>query len=199
MAICQSLIATDIQKSCDDPLVKGFKKSGVIINKDDIDFANSVITDNVISTLKIKTGKKGYAVEMDMNNPFTGTTTEMNQSDVMNTFTNTVAFTVLNNDPDVCNDIIDVLKDGEFVVVLQSEFININKATTPGDSAFRVFGWQKPLRASTLSNDAYSADTGGGWLVNLQETEVPRSGMFMYTTDYATTLTAFENLLVTAV
>lgn len=199
MALCQSLIATDIQKSCNDPLVKGFKKSGVIINRDDIDYANSVTSANVISTLKIKTGKKGYAVEMDMNNPFNGTTTEMNQNDVGNTFTNTVAFTVLNNDPDVCDDIIDKLKDGEFVIVLQSEYVNINKTGTAGDSAFRVFGWQKGLKASALSNDAYSDETGGGWLVNLQETEVPRSGMFMYTTDYATTKTAFDNLLVTAV
>lgn len=198
MALCQSLISQDIQKSCDDPIVKGYKKVGVIINREDIDYVNSVTAGNVISTLKVKTGKKGYWIEMDSNNPFNGTNTEMQAADIANTFTNTVAFTVLNNDPDVCENVIDQLKSGEFVVVLQNEYNNEHKATTPSDSVFQVFGWQRGLKASALSRDAYSDETGGGWLVNLQETEVPKSGLFMYSTDYATTYAAFHSLTTTA-
>lgn len=199
MDLCQSLISQDIQKSCDDPLVKGFKKVGVIINREDIDYVNSVTAGNVISTLKVATGKKGYWVETDSNNPFNGTNTEMVANDIANTFTNTLAFVVLNNDPDVCENIIDKLKSGEFVVVLQAEYDNAHKAATPSDSVFRVFGWQRGLKASAISNNAYSDETGGGWLVNLQEVEVPKSGLFMYNTDYATTKAAFDALTTTAV
>lgn len=198
MALCSALISQDIQKSCDDPIVKGFKKIGVIINREDVDFVNSVTAGNVISTLAIKTGKKGYLVEMDTKNPFNGTNTEMQANDIMNTFTNNVGFVVLNNGPDVAENIIDQLKDGEFVVVLQSEYNNEHKAITPSDSVFRVYGWQRGLKASAISNDAYSEDTAGGWSVTLEETEVPKSALFMYTTDYATTKTAFNNLTVAA-
>ena len=169
MALCSTLIASDIQKSCSDPLVKGFKRQGLILNRADIDYSNSTWGSDVISVIDLYTGKKAYNIEMDMNNPFNGTNTEMVAADVANTFTHTVAFTVLNNDPDVCDDIIDKLASGEFVIILQAEFNNVNKTGTPGDSVFRVYGWSKGLKASALSNDPYSADTGGGWAVELQE------------------------------
>lgn len=199
MALCSTLIASDIQKSCSDPLVKGFKRQGLILNREDIDYSNSTWGSDVISVIDLFTSKKAYNIEMDMNNPFNGTNTEMVAADVANTFTHTVAFTVLNSDPDVCDDIIDKLASGEFVIILQAEFNNANKTGTPGDSVFRVYGWSKGLRASAINNDPYSADTGGGWHVELQEVEAPVSGYFFYNTDYATTVAAYEALKTAAV
>lgn len=38
MGKCEYLIAQAITENCDDPLVKGLEKRGIIINRDDVDF-----------------------------------------------------------------------------------------------------------------------------------------------------------------
>jgi hypothetical protein len=43
-------------------------------------------------------------------------------------------------------------------------------------------------------NEKYSEDTDGGWLITLQEQRAPKSAMFFFDTDAATTATAYEAL-----
>ena len=108
-----------------------------------------------------------------------------------NTFTNTVNMVVLANDPDVCNDIIDGLANGDFVVVLENKAKGLNKTENPGDSAFQVYGYYQGLKAAEIGNDKYSE---GGWNISLQETKVPKSALFLYKTSYDATKTLVETL-----
>ena len=74
--LCQSLIQADIQSNCANPLVRGMESDGIIINRSDIDFSATVFdnTDaNIIKTLVLKTGKKGYQVQQDGSTPFIAT------------------------------------------------------------------------------------------------------------------------------
>lgn len=196
MAVCDYLVQKDIEVNCTDPLVQGVEAEGVIINRQDIDFS-AVTYDtakaNIIKTIALKTGKKGYRVVQGGNSPFTGTKTELATGTYRNTFTNTVSLVVLDNDPDVCKDIIDGLANGSFVVILENKYKGLNK-TNAGEAAFQVYGWAQGLMATEITNEKYSEDTDGGWLVNLQETKAPRSGMFMFTTDYEATKTAVDTL-----
>ena len=111
-----------------------------------------------------------------------------------NTFTNTVNMVVLANDPDVCNDIIDGLANGDFVVVLENKAKGLNKTENPGDSAFQVYGYYQGLKAAEIGNDKYSEETEGGWNISLQETKVPKSALFLYKTSYDATKTLVETL-----
>lgn len=201
MAVCDYLVQKDIEVNCTDPLVQGVEAEGVIINRQDIDFS-AVTYDttkaNIIKTIALKTGKKGYRVVQGGNSPFTGTKTELTTGTYRNTFTNTVSLVVLDNDPDVCKDIIDGLANGSFVVILENKYKGLNKEN-PGEGAFQVYGWAQGLMASEITNEKYSEDTDGGWLVNLQEAKAPRAGMFMFTTDYETTKTAVDTLTKDAV
>lgn len=128
MAICDITIKKDIAPSCDDPIVPGLEQEGVIMNRADVDFGAvtfNATRKNVIETLALKTGKKGYKVQVFGATPFTGTNTALATGTYRNTFTNTVSMVVLANDPDVCNDIIDGLANGDFVVVLESILNNL--------------------------------------------------------------------------
>ena len=63
MAICDITIKKDIAPSCDDPIVPGLEQEGVIMNRADVDFGAvtfNATRKNVIETLALKTGKKGY-------------------------------------------------------------------------------------------------------------------------------------------
>lgn len=200
MGQCDSLITKDITVTCGDVITKGVEANGVIVNRQDIDFG-AVVFDtarkNVIKTLALKTGKKAYKVFIPGQTPFTGTKVSLEKGTYQNTFTNDVNIVILDNDPDVCADIIDGLANGEFVVIQENKFKNVNKATTPGDSAFQIYGYYQGLFAETLENDKYSDDTQGGWSVALKESKAPKAGLFLYNTDYDTTKKAIDTLTST--
>lgn len=197
MAVCDELLKKDISPNCEDPVVPGYEQEGVIINRDDVDFATTAFSatkKNVIETLALKTSKKGYKVVVPGNSPYTGSQTALATGTYRNSFTNTISLVVLDNGPDVCADIIDGLANGSYVVVLENKFKGLQKETTPGDCAFQVFGYYQGLRATAITNDKYSEETEGGWAVTLEETRAPKSGLFLFKTDYDTTKTAVGTL-----
>lgn len=197
MGVCDNLIKKDIIPSCDDPIVPGIEQEGVIANRADVDFAATTFNStrkNVIETLAMKSGKKAYKIVVYGGTPFTGTNIALTTGTYRNTFTNTVNMVVLANSPDVCGDIIDGLANGEFVVVLENKSKDLQKEDNPGDSAFQVYGYYQGLKAAEISNDKYSEDTDGGWLVSLTETKVPKSALFLYKTSYETTKAAVDAL-----
>ena len=190
---CESLIAQDIKIPCEDQVTKGLESDGLIINRNDIDFAKTVIEGNVIKTLVLKTGKKAYEIRQEGANPFTGTKTELNVGTYRNSWKNTVAIVVLANTPDVCSNIIDGLANGKFVVILR----NLSKGVD-GGAEYQVFGFAQALKAASGENDKYSDDTEGGWLVTLEEESVPKAAYFFFDTSSETTAAKYQSLLTEA-
>ena len=196
--LCVNLIRQDISKNCEDPIVPGIEANGIIMNRSDIDFTGVEFDEerrNVIKLLPLKTGAKAYSIFVPGPTPFNNTQTVLEIGTNRNTFTNDVGIVVLNHDPDICENIIDPLANGEFVIIYENRFKNINKASTPGDSAFQIAGYYQGLKAQTLENAKYSEDTEGGWNILLQETKSPKSGLFLYNTDYSTTYEQIQTLL----
>jgi len=195
---CESLIKQDISKNCYDPITQGIESNGVIMNRKDVDFGNVIFDDirpNVIKTIPLKDGAKAYKIYVPGPTPFNNTTTTMETGPNRNTFTHDVGMVVLNHDPDICDKIIDPMANGEFVIIYENKFKNFNKPTTPGDSAFQIVGYYQGLRGKTLENNKYSAETEGGWNILLEESKSPRSGLFLYNTDYDTTEQQIQTLL----
>lgn len=190
---CESLIAQDIVIACDEQVVKGMESDAVILNRDDIDFTKltrDATNPNIITQLLAKTGKTGYKVRQEGNDPFSDTKMELVVGKYRNTWTNTVPVVVLANDPDVCANIIDNLANGKFVLVTR----NAHKGPE-GKGEYQIYGLDQGLRASAGENDKYSEDTEGGWLITLQETGAPRSATFLFDTDAATTAAKYASLL----
>ena len=190
--LCESIIAAKIDWACDALVTKGMESDGVIINRDDIDFSQTVFNStnpNIIETLVLKTGKSGYLVNQLGNTPFTGTQSTLEVGTYRNTWTHTIPIVILNNGPAVAMNVIDGLANGTFVLILRNKF----KGT--GDSEFQVYGYTQGLVASEGTNDKYSDDTDGGWIITLQETGARMSAMFFWDTDYATTEAAYQALM----
>lgn len=190
--LCESLIAKAIDFACDDLIVRGLESDGLIINRSDIDFAATVFDSknpNIINTLVLKTGKKGYEVNQLGNTPFTGVQSTLEVGTYRSTWTHAIPIVVLSNTPEVAHDIIDGLSNGTFVVILRNKF----KGST-GDAEYQVYGYTQGLVASEGTNDKYSEDTDGGWIITLQETGARMSAMFLFNTDATTTAAAYESL-----
>lgn len=190
--LCESIIAHDIDWPCEDLITKGLKSDGIIINREDVDFANCVMDSsnpNIIKTLALKSGVYGYLVNQLGNTPFTGTQSTLEVGTYRNTWTHQIPLVILNNGPAVSKEIIDGLTNGTFVVILR------NKHGEGTNAEFQVYGYTQGLVASDGTNDKYSDDTDGGWIITLQETGARLSAMFLWDTNTATTEAAYEALL----
>lgn len=197
MGACDKLIKQAISQNCANPITKGLEANGLIVNRQDIDFAATVFDatkKNVIKTLVLKTGKQAYEVFIPGSTPFTGTKTSMEKKTYQNTFTNDVSLVVLDNDPTVCENVIDGLAGGEFVCILRNKHKGAD-----GSAEYQIYGYYQGLRAETLENDKYSEETEGGWSAALKETSVPKSALFYFNTDATTTATQYNTLLTAAV
>lgn len=194
MAECDWAIAQNIAEDCENPQVSGVEESGIIINRKDIDFASCVkdsTNPNILKTLALKTGTKGYSIAQSGATPFSGTQTAFTAGTYRNKFTKDVQFVVLDHSADAAHNIIDQLANGSFVVILKN-----NYKGSDGKSRYEVYGYESGLRQNEGTRDPYG-DADGGSIVKLQEV-APSSSIFLFDTDETTTDAAVASLLTPA-
>ena len=182
MALCEYLLNGNIDNSCD--IIGGLREIGYIANKSDI--TGYTESSNTISALTFDTGKLMYKIYTPTKTPFTGSNTALEESDIVNRFTNTVSFVILENDATTAG-IIEKLANGKFVVVLHNEYEG-----TSGASAYSVYGIERGLRATEITRDPYADETAGGWQVTMTETGAAKSEHFFYVTSLANTTSTLE-------
>lgn len=190
---CDFKLASDMIANCENPVTRGVRNNGYIINVDDVDFESCTIDEtnpNIISSLVLKSGKKAYSIYVPGKTPFTGTNKALAEGTYRNTFTKQVSIVVLDNGPDVVNNIINPLANGQFIVILENKF-----SGTDGKNTFEVFGYEQGLTANALTDEKYSEDTDGGWAVTLQEDRAPSAGLYLYNSSVSATRTAIASLV----
>ena len=171
MALCDFLISADIQGyDCSNPMVKGAKANGLLINRKDITMSG-VTSDStnpfLITALPLASGKTAYDIIQSGKTPFTGTQQEMQAGTYQNTITNTIQFVILNQGTTTAEQVF-ALMNGEFVVVLQN-----NNGTN------QVYGLEAGLRASAMVRELYNDDTLSGWLVTMTEENAVKGNLFI--------------------
>ena len=178
MALCDFLISADIQGyDCENPMVKGAKADGLIINRKDINFSGVTYDENnpfKVTALPLATGKTAYDIVQGGKTPFTGSQQEMAEGTYQNTITNTVQFVILNQGMTTASQVF-ALMNGEFVVVLQNN-----------NNTYQVYGLEAGLRASAMVRELYNDDTLSGWLVTMTEEGAVKGNLFIEQTLYDT-------------
>lgn len=178
MALCDFLISDDIQGyDCENPMVKGAKSNGLLINRRDINLSGVTYdTTNPfkITALPLASGKTAYDIVQGGKTPFTGTQQEMQEGTYQNTITNTLQFVILNQGTTTAEQIF-ALMNGEFVIVLQNN-----------NNTYQVFGLEAGLKASAMVRELYNDDTLSGWLVTMTEENAVKGNLFIDETLYET-------------
>ena len=77
MALCDYVISSDIQGyDCNNPMVKGAKANGLLINKGDITMSGITYDEKnpfKVTALPLASGKTAYDIVQGGKTPFTGT------------------------------------------------------------------------------------------------------------------------------
>lgn len=192
---CDALLAANIGRNCDNPQVGGLEEYGVIINKADIDYdkcTKDATNPNLLTSLALKSGKKGFSIYQYGNHPFNGTNTTFNAGEYLSKFTKQVSFVVFDHSANTSHKIIDQLANGSYVVVLRNQY-------NGGDnqSKFEVYGFEYGMKMTEGNRDPYSEDVNGAWMVSMQEV-APSSGMFLFKESLAATETLVNSLTASA-
>lgn len=191
LTLCGASIAMDVAPNCDNIITPGLEQVGVIINRNDIkgyDYSSDF--PNVIEGINLKDGKKGHIIYQMGAQPFNGTAVAFEEGSIVNTFTNTCSFVILDNGPEVCADVIDQIANGEFVVLFKNKFSSITDGNHTG--YWQVMGKERGLKANGIDCDKYSDDTNSGWQITLQETKATKSAWFIFKTSDDPTKTSDE-------
>ncbi len=187
---CSAALSGNIASDCSNIRIAGYEQTGLIFNRDDIDFSSSTVDSangRIVTGIKLKSNKKPYVIYNSKNNPlpFDGTQTEYDSdNDVYN---KTVQFYFEGIGGDAAADVVEPLKGGQYVVLLQ-------RKDHRGNGSFQLMGWQTYIKATA---EVQTESTGSAyWLITMEGSE-PSAEVAFFDTDYETTLTAYEALLAT--
>ena len=191
-SICNGIIKHGIpQGDCNNLPAKGYERLAILVNREDIDFANAELSEthqNVIVSLGLKAGKTGFEVHQMGSTPFSGSNSALEDNTYYRSVTKNVVIAVLNNDREVYGQFVDPLINGEFVMVLERKDKGKDKA-----SVFEVVGYHNGLTLTALAEDAYGDSYSGG-LYTLTETAAPISRMYLGET-YEAGKALFDSLI----
>lgn len=200
---CDNLIKGNIERNCADPMAQGIEREAYIINRSQVDFGHVEFAEgsqNMVSAFPLKPGAQAYKVIQSGTQPFSGTakTIEAGTASMGATVTTVFHLIIPNNSPAICENIIDPMLEGEFVVIWQNKHKNLRDETSPGAAAYEIAGFYQGLVLSEGGREVYSDETGGGWAVTLQEARAPRSAIFLYAGSLEATETMIQTMLAPA-
>ena len=164
---CTSLLTANVATACYAPRIKGYEQIGIIVNWADIDFENlafSVSNDRVIKDFLLKAGKKVAVIYNSKKNPlpFNGTQTAYNRD--ANQYDKTVQFYYEGIGGDAAKNVVEPLKDGDYVVILERKDKN-------GAGSFPIFGLQKGLSCGNDGGAQVQDEDSGHWLITMTTQE----------------------------
>ena len=191
MSYCDGIITQGLPKGdCVQTPAKGYERVAVLINRADVDFTNVAMAEghpNVITSLGLIEGKKGFEVHQLGKQPFAGSTSSLSAGTYYNGVNKNFVIAVLNNDREVQSGLGDPLLNGEYIAVVERKDKGKDNA-----SAFEVLGFHNGLQISAYEADPYG-DVYGGGLYTLTEENAPVSRVYLGET-YEAGKALFESL-----
>lgn len=188
---CTSAVAANIVKNCTTPIVGGYTGRGVLVPLDKAPtFAVSATNPRTITAIGLSGNNKFIAIDNVFTDPFAGTTKASNGESGSIKHTKTFAFRIPQRGSDISRDIVEALEQSPlgFVAVLE-------KKDRVGNGSFEVIGYQDALKvnADGVTQDETANDGATNVVMSCSEHFFE---VVLFDTSYATTLAAFEAMLL---
>lgn len=147
---CASELTDAIAADCQNPAVAGTYGEVILIPFDAVDRAESTVTDNVVSEIALKTGRKAYSFASLDNSPLgavsvvAGTYRKTVQHDLtLRVFVKTEAIKTF----------VNAFLNARVIAVVKNK-----EAGASGETTYEVYGWDAGLTLNTLNSDTSMAD-----------------------------------------
>ena len=193
---CEEKLTADIQKNCDEKPQGGIEVNVVVINYDDIDFANSTFdgsNDLLLTNLATDSGTAGFNIEGIKQTQ--GASAELvKKEESFDMYKHTFAGVILAPSVENKKRLSEIASGGRYVVVVEKKWKG-----TDDEDAFEVLGWNAGLEIATVIWNTKEADGVIKFELasvdGFEETKLPLNNL---ETNYATTKIAFDAKYATA-
>ena len=187
---CTSAVAANIVKNCTTPIVGGYTGRGVLVPLDKAPtFSVSATNPRTITAIAMSVNNKFIAIDNVFTDPFAGTTKASNGESGSIKHTKTFAFRIPQRGSDISRDIVEALENSPlgFIAVLE-------KKDRVGNGSFEVIGYQDALKvnADGVTQDETANDGATNVVMSCSEHFFE---VVLFENSYASTLTAFEEML----
>ena len=186
-------VTANIAIDCDKPRIKDYEQIGLLINRADIDWAESIIdasNPRIVNGLSLLATKKTAIIYNCKKTPlpFDGTQTVYNRD--ANAYDKTVQFYFEGIGGDASKSVVEPLKDADYVLILE-------RKSKYGAGSFQVFGWQKGLSAGNEGGAQVQDEATGYWLMTMT-TQEPFAEIELGGGGYVNNKTNFDDLVAKA-
>lgn len=188
---CVASIADNIAKDCAQPLAGGYTGRGVLIDLADAPtLTRNANNPRIIEGITLANGKKLAVIDNAFSpTPLTGSNSQSNTDDGMMKHRKTLVLTIPKRGGKASKEIVEPTYQSPlgYLAVLEKKDRN-------GDGSFEVVGAEQGLVANADGIVRNEYENGGCTMVTMSCNEVNFENV-LFSTDYETTLAAFEALL----
>ena len=186
---CITALSKDLGYKCGTAIVKGVEKDVLLINRADIDKAGTTISENVISTLVLKSSKTAFLMKYAKDTHISVTTKPVISDEDLNGHEHSIVIVVYGKTAEECAEIDKLVAGGDLVAVVENK-----DQSGEGKHAFDVYGFRNGLTVS----EGEGRTNGGYYKLTMKtpsrQTE-PESVLKWLETSYATTKAKFDKKL----
>lgn len=198
MGVCKYVNA-DVAANCTDPLVAGVDDQIILLNFDDID----VITRNgsnkqIIEGITIKSTSPQRTAYTAIGKNYSNMVDDaLAKGKYIDSWDHNILFHAFGNDPEY-KLWVENLAGSRVVAIVKNKYENLNKALTPSDSLYEIYGLDTGLEVKTTVRNKMDQDTKGGFAIQLgcnENVKEPHLPATFFVTDKAATAAAVNALL----
>lgn len=186
---CSKIKTGFINQVCGKPAIAGTTARVILLSYSDVDKSKSVVTDNVISLLILKTGATGYEVD-SLPNATVGSDT-INAGTYLKTHQHNVVVRIFKKS-EAAKKFVNGLTNARVIAIVEN-----NDTGDNGDTKYEVYGWDSGLELTEITVTTEMTD-GVAYQVTLANGTIAQEGslpMSLFNTDEKTTDLMVDGLL----
>ena len=186
---CSKIKTGFINQGCGKPAIAGTIARVILLSYSDVDKSKSVVTDNVISSLILKTGATGYEVD-SLPNATVGSDT-INAGTYLKTHQHNVVVRIFKKS-EAAKKFVNGLTNARVIAIVEN-----NDTGDNGDTKYEVYGWDSGLELTEITVTTEMTD-GVTYQVTLANGTIAQEGslpMSLFDTDEKTTDLMVDGLL----
>lgn len=186
---CSKIKTGFINQVCGKPVIAGTTARVILLSYSDVDKSKSVVTDNVISSLILKTGATGYEVD-SLPNATVGSDT-INAGTYLKTHQHNVVVRIFKKS-EAAKKFVNGLTNARVIAIVEN-----NDTGDNGDTKYEVYGWDSGLELTEITVTTEMTD-GVAYQVTLANGTIAQEGslpMSLFNTDEKTTDLMVDGLL----
>lgn len=186
---CSKIKTGFINQACSKPAIAGTTARVILLSYSDVDKSKSDVTDNIISSLILKTGATGYEVD-SLPNATVGSDT-INAGTYLKTHQHNVVVRIFKKS-EAAKKFVNGLTNARVIAIVEN-----NDTGDKGDTKYEVYGWDSGLELTEITVTTEMTD-GVAYQVTLANGTIAQEGslpMSLFNTDEATTDLIVDGLL----